>query len=312
MRPIVCMLAAVGLAAAAAQAQLGAPALDQGRTEFRADAASAVEVLRAKTGHLLVKPLVNGHEPGWFIFDTGAGICVVSTPHLDGLGLAEAGSIDALGVGGGKASRLYRATSVSLGPVTLHDHPIMATDLSFLKQHLGEEIAGVIGYGVLSRCVAEIEIGDAERPARLALHDPASYELAGATWQALELEGRVPAVHASFEGHEGLFRIDTGANGFVTFHQPAVEKWKLLEGRDVTDARLGGVGGFVPAKKGVVGWFELGGVRREAVPATFATEAKGTFADASKDGNIGAELLRPFRMVMDYANERAAFVPAAR
>jgi hypothetical protein len=76
----------------------------------------------------------------------------------------------------------------------------------------------------------------------------------------------------------------------------------------VTDAKLGGVGGFVAAKQGTVAWFEIGGVRTEDVPAKFATEAKGTFADAKKDGNIGVELLRPFVLWFDYAGERMAFV----
>jgi hypothetical protein len=45
-----------------------------------------------------------------------------------------------------------RADSVTLGPITLGDHPFMTTDLTFLAPFLGREIAGVIGYGVLSRC----------------------------------------------------------------------------------------------------------------------------------------------------------------
>jgi len=42
-------------------------------------------VKRAPTGHPLVKPVVNGQDTGWFIFDTGAGIGCVSTPHVESL-----------------------------------------------------------------------------------------------------------------------------------------------------------------------------------------------------------------------------------
>jgi hypothetical protein len=262
-----------------------------------------LEVVRAKTGHLLVRPTISGHSPGLFIFDTGAGICVVSTPFVEELELAEAGGIDTLGVGGGENASLYRADSLALGPLSLRDHPLMSTDLSFLEEHLGYEIAGVIGYGVLSRCVAEIDLV----APRIALHDPATYTLTGAEWAPLDLAERIPAIRARFEDHEGLFQLDTGANLAVTFQEPAVRKWKLLENRELSDAKFGGVGGFVAAKQGVLGWIEFGGLRQEAVAATFAQETKGVHADDRKDGSIGGVLLRPFVLVTDYPNQRIAF-----
>jgi hypothetical protein len=264
-----------------------------------------IEVKRTSTGHLLVKPTVNGRQPGWFIFDTGAGICCVSTPHIAELNLRDAGSIGAVGVGGSGGKKLYRADSVALGPLTLTDHPIMAVDFSFLKQHLGEEIYGVIGYGVLSHAIVELDI---EMP-RIAIHAPDTYVLRQADWQSLELDDRIPAVRCTFEGHEGLFRLDSGADGHITFHQPAVEQWSLLEGRRVTNMKMGGVGGFVAAKKGEIEWIEIGGRRYENIPALFATEARGAFADSRKQGNIGAELLRKFILVFDYPENRIAFIP---
>jgi len=285
-----------------------AAALSQGPASFDPALSPGLEVVRVKTGHLLVRPKVNGREAGWFIFDTGAGICVVSTPHVEALQLTPAGDIDALGVGGGESAGLHRAATLSLGPITLRDHPFMTTDLSFLETHLGKEIAGVIGFGVLSRCVAEIDLVTP----RVALHDPATFELPAGEWgewTPIELDTRIPVVQARFEDREGLFSLDTGSNSAVSFHEPAVRKWKLLAGREVSDAKLGGVGGFVDAKKGVVEWFELGGVRQEKVSATFALETKGTHAQSRIDGTIGAELLAKFVLVTDYAMERIAFRP---
>lgn len=287
-----------------AHGEMGMPDLHQGEAVFDSAGAANIEVLRAKTGHLLVRPIVNGKQVGWFIFDTAAGICVISTPHAEAFGLDDAGEIQAEGVGGSKAAGLKRAKTFALGPVTLRNHPIMITDLSFLKQHLGEEIIGVVGFGVFSKCVAEIDVSTP----RIAIHDPATYKLAKGEWTALDLSKRVPAVKARFEDHDGSYRIDTGKNGYVTFHQPAVEKWDLLKNRELTDAKLGGVGGFVAAKQGKIAWFELGGVRTENVSATFATEAKGNFAETDMAGTIGGDMLRPFVVVFDYTHERVAFV----
>lgn len=291
--------------------------LKQGEAKFDSGVPAALEVKRAPTGHVLVRPKINGEEPGWFIFDTGAGVCVISTPKVEELHLRAAGEIPAVGVGGAEGAKLYRADVLALGPMTLHDHPLMATDLSMLKAYLGDEIAGVIGYGVLSRCVGEITIGSKEEPARVALFDPGSFDLerehgarikSGAAWSKLKLVRRIPAVAGKVEDHDAWFRLDTGANGFVTMHAGAVEKWNLLEGRDVTDIKLGGVGGFVKGKAGTLRSIEVGGMRHENVKASFALEKKGSFGNDEMDGNLGAEMIRPFVLVLDYQHERAAFL----
>src|SRR5262249_30249690 len=108
------------------------------------------------------------------------------------------------------------------------------------------------------------------------------------------------------------FRLDTGAEGFVTIHEPTVRRLDLLVGRQLTDSRLGGVGGLVEAKSRRPSWVELGGVRRGGVPATFGIEATGNFADGQKDGNIGVRLLEPFVLVLDYPHERIAFRPRGK
>lgn len=276
--------------------------LGQGTSTFDPSVAPRLEVKRVKTGHMLVRPWVNGHPAGWFIFDTGAGVCVVDPKMVEPLELERSGSVDAVGVGGGQQAATYRSQTLQLGPITLRDHPVMTTDLSFLTPFLGEEISGVIGYGVLSRCIAEIDIEGES----ISIFDPATYTLEGARWSPMSLDGRIPSIEAQFEGHRGRFKLDTGSNSGVTFHTPSVTKWSLLDGREVTEAKLGGVGGFVAAKRGAVRVFVFGDVRRDEVKAEFALEAKGTYADASRDGNIGAALLRQFLITLDYEGQRIA------
>jgi predicted aspartyl protease len=131
-------------AAATAQAEHETPA--QGPAEFAADAPAELEVKRARTGHLLVQPVINGRPAGWFIFDTGAGICVISTPVSGNFDLKPSGvELSASGVGGQSMTSALLASTLRLGPVTLHDVPLMQTDLSFLREYLGEDIAGVVG-----------------------------------------------------------------------------------------------------------------------------------------------------------------------
>lgn len=279
--------------------------LKPGNVSFDAAVAADLEVKKAKTGHLLVRPQVNGQAGGWFIFDTGAGVCVVSTAGVDSLGLERRGEIDAAGAAGGAKAPVYRARELKLGPITLTDHPLMAVDLAFLEPHLGEKVTGVIGYGVLSRCVAVIDL---DQPT-IALHDPAKYALAGGAWTPLDLKDRVPVMVATFEGHEGRFLLDTGDHAHITFYEPAVRKWDLLKGRELSDGKLGGVGGFIASKKGTIARLEFGGLKLDDVPASFALEAKGTHAQTERAGKIGTGVLSQFTMVVDYGQQRIALVP---
>lgn len=277
----------------------------QGEITFDRAASPALEVKRIKTGQILVRPTINGHDAGWFIFDTGAGICCISTPQVSGLDLQENGSIQAKGVGGSKNAKLYNAKEMKLGAMTFKDHPLMEVDLAFLEPLVGEKICGIIGYGVISKSVAEIDLAAPS----IALFDPATYSLAQGTWTKLDIRDRVPTIPGTFEGHPGHFRLDLGANGYVTFHQPAVVKYDLLKDREVKDCKMGGVGGFVAGKRGTISSLELGGAKFENVEADFALEAKGSFGEDSKDANIGTDILRKFVIITDYPHQRIGLIP---
>ncbi len=277
----------------------------QGPVEFDKAAPHALQVKRLKSGHILVRPIINGHDAGWYIFDTGAGICCISTPEVEGKDLKPAGNIQTTGVGGATSASLYNASELRLGPATFHDHTLMAVDLSFLESKIGEKICGVIGYGVLSKSIAEIDLSVPS----ISLFSADGYTLSSGQWTDIDLKGRVPTAAGSFEGHPARFRLDLGATGSVTFHQPAVEKYDLLKDRKVGNCKMGGVGGFVDGKRGTITSLELGGIKFDNVDADFALEAKGSFADPAIDANIGTDILKRYLIVTDYPHERMGLLP---
>ncbi len=275
-------------------------------TNFNNTLPADLEVKAAPTGHLLVHPLIGGKDLGWFIFDTGAGSTVLSTPVAKEAGFEGFGAVKAMGVGGATDANFYRVPDFTLGRVTIKEPIFVGIDLAFLDQYMGVRIGGIIGYDLLARCITEFDINGP----RIALFDPASYKRDDAKWQELFLYERHPCVSARFEDHEAVFKLDTGAaQDTVTFHAPAVESLRLLEGRETKETQMGGVGGFVPGQTGKLAWFELGPERTEDLSVTFATQPIGAFADPYTAGNIGGQLMAPFTMVLDYPGRRIAFVP---
>ncbi|MCC6425390.1 MAG: aspartyl protease family protein [Phycisphaerales bacterium] len=277
-------------------------------TDFRFDPAvsTKIDVKLAPTRHHLIKALVNGEDLGWFIFDTGAGSECLSTAAAEKLKLEKVGNVPVRGVGGTVEGHFYQPASLTVGPLTIDKPTMVGIDLSMLKQYMGVEIAGIIGFGVLSRSVAVID----ENIHSIELHDPATYKLASGEWTDILLYGRHPAVKGKMEGHEGYFRLDTGAaSSWITVHAPAVEKYKMLEDRQVEESMMGGVGGLIPAKSGIIKTIELGGKTFENIQATLALPGKDAMNDAGTLGNIGGKLLEPFILVFDYPQQRMAFVP---
>jgi hypothetical protein len=117
-------------------------------------------------------------------------------------------------------------------------------------------------------------------------------------------------VEATYEGRSGLLRLDSGASGTaVIFHHPAVEQFKLLEGREVQDGHMGGVGGSVPMKRGQLKSLEVAGQMLTDVEAGFVTEPRGAFASPYTAGVLGGPLLRRFTIVLDYPGGRIALRP---
>lgn len=275
-------------------------------TRWDAATSARLEVRRVRTGHLLVHPLVNGQDVGWFILDSGAGAMVIDQKVADRLGMKTVGEIVAVGVAGTTKTHFRMGGPLRLGPLTMTHTRYLGLDLDFITKAFGLPIGGIIGRELFARAAVEIDIsGEA-----VSLYDPARYRLAGAQWQELFFSGRNPAVRARFEGdREGLFKLDTGSNQTVSIHAPAVERLGLLAGRETRESLSGGVGGSRASRQGKLAWFELAGHRFENPEVEFAGAGEGAFSDVYATGNIGGGFLKTFRIVFDYHNKRVAFAP---
>jgi hypothetical protein len=277
-------------------------------TRFDAQVSPQLDVKRVASGHLLVHPLVDGRDLGWFIFDSGAGTSCISKAVTDGL-RGPLGEILATGIGGSVPAHFWRAEELRIGPLSLANPTFMELDLAFLEQHFGVPVGGILGYELFARCVVAVDMS----ASRVALHDPAKYALpAAGRWTPTQIFGRRPCVTAQFEGRDGVFLIDTGAaQDTVTFHYQVVADLAMLDGRDTTAGAAGGVGGVVATRVGELSSFRLGGRTFENLRASFVLEDRGAFANDYLSGNIGGVLLEPFELVFDYPNGRLGFIELA-
>ena len=276
-------------------------------TRFDPVAPPDVEVKRVMTGHVLVRPKVDGRDIGWFIFDTGAAGTMIDPTASAKLKLERLGSVGVTSVLGNEQSSILRANSLALGPMTVAKPFLVTMDLGYVRTGLGEDVVGIVGYDILARCVAEITLADDS----IKLYDPKAYRHEPAPWQPLAFNQSVPLASATFQKatRKGLFRIDVGASGpgvgNVVFHAYGARP-PSPQGRKVTPGKIG------PTRiaRGKIAWFELAGHRFANPDVVFAIDRRGPFGDEYVDGNIGVEFLKPFRMNSWISRTRAS--PSSR
>lgn len=266
---------------------------------------AAIPVRRTRTGHLLVHPLVDGKDVGWFLLDSGAAGIVIDRAAAERLGLQVFGKTPVRGTGGTVPTRYRKARSFELGRMTLSDPNFLELDLLSEPGLVGDPIAGLAGFPVFESAVVEVDVS---QPA-VSLYDPAQYDRAGISWRELVLEGYLPCVRGRFEGdREGLFTLDTGMTTNICFNARAIKELGLLSGRQTTAGTSGGIGGDARTREGTLDWFELGGQRFTKPQATFYLDPAGGYVEQDTLGDLGQGFLKPFRVVFWYREKKIAFL----
>jgi hypothetical protein len=164
-----------------------------------------MDIMRAPSGHLFVRPRVGGRDVGWFAFDTVTGAGMSIAPAVaDALNMPAFGEVVRVGAGHTMHSWLRQGARFDLGGASVADSVYAELPIEFvalMQQQFGIELAGACGYDFLGRVVAELHLRDLT----LTLHDPAAYDLKEATWRELRFNRKFPCVHCAFEDRDGLF-----------------------------------------------------------------------------------------------------------
>ena len=277
--------------------------------KWDANLSSLVELKRTPSGHFFVKVKVNGQDVGWFALDTGTGVSMtISQKVADRLHLPAYGKTFAGGASHQNPAKFREAESIQVGPATLPGATCFELPASFtdsMTKLFGFEWGGTLGHGFLSQVVAELDLS----ATTLTLRDPKTFELKPGEWQPLRLNHGIPCLRCKVENrYEGWFQFDTGAGMVAIIHSPAVEKHKLLKGRETRSQPLQGVGGTIDAQMGRLAEFSIGTRTMSNVLTFFVTGKEGALVDPYTMGTFGAGILNGDKVIFDYSHRRAALV----
>lgn len=260
--------------------------------------------------HIMLQARVNGSRPLSFIFDTGDQAAIVDLSVAKELGLRLQGNISAGGAGAGKIQGAYaRDAKFTLTGLANFSQPVdMALPISHLSRRLGHDVDGIIGEKFIRQYVVEIDY-DAHV---MRLHDPKTFAYAG-SGEAIPVrfsEGH-PIIRASVTpigkpAASGEFVVDLGAGSSVILHSPFVKKAGLPspDQKTVRVIGAGGAGGAVSGLNGRVAELSFGHFTIAKPAAMFSADERGAMARSDLIGNIGYQIMRNFRVFLDYNHSR--------
>lgn len=269
----------------------------------------SMQMNRSRTGHYVVRPLINGREAGNFIVDTGTGTLAITQRMARQLGLSTFGEVHATSISGGHtlSTRFSRGSSFQLGPLKIKDPVFVQIGIDKLLK----DAEGLCGYDIFYGSIVEMS----HRDRTLSLFDPADYEASpqarGLQWQRMYLYDRVPHMLGKINGREVLLMLDTGAAGpGLMFPSSAVQGFDDQPAADMPATFGRGRTLYVSqAEYGNVQNFEIAGCSFTDLTALVPSKTGQQMGLSGYcAGVVCAEMLKYFTIVFDYANCRMAFL----
>jgi hypothetical protein len=259
---------------------------------------------------IVLRVTVNNAAPLKFFFDTGAGMSLLDSRRAAALHLKKTDDVKATGIGGSIQGSFVNGVSLRVAGVTVHNQPLALLPLDFPCE--AQDVAGIIGYDFIKEFVVEIDY----EAKTVSLFNPALYKYNGrGDLIPLVISHNTPRIHARIglpgrTSVEALFEIDTGSDGALSINSPFVKKHALLQllttQFDSTHLGLGGASKSVDVR---IGELQMGRQVIASPLVSLSRDIEGSLASEDNDGPLGNEILRRFKIVLDYSRQRMIVEP---
>jgi hypothetical protein len=262
---------------------------------------------------MLVDVAVNGGEPRPFILDTGASGTVVDAAAAGVKPEATVGTGTMRGAGGEVEIDVVKLDSLALGDARLLGPAVAAADLAPLRDMIGTDMAGVLGYDFLRHFVVKVDYENS----LVTFYDPATFAApAGVAFVPAETDTGHPIVEMAVGGHAGRFVVDLGNPGPIIFDGGYVAAHDLIgQAKAKLPAMMKGAGGpkiirayAVRMEDATIGPYTLAGPI-----VVLPTEEEATpLCGEGLVGNVGWDVMSRFTFYVDYPGGRLGLAPSAR
>ncbi|MBL7863291.1 MAG: aspartyl protease family protein [Cyclobacteriaceae bacterium] len=267
--------------------------------------------------NLIIVPVVlNGQLPLKFILDTGVRTTILTEKAFsDILNLPYSRKYQVSGPGGEKIVEAYITNNVSLDMPGIkgqgHAMLVLEQDYLELRNYLGTDVQGILGYEVFSRFVVEIDY----QSRRLMIASPEFYKPKRSFQELpIHVEDTKPYVQVPVTMRNGKvlsskLLIDTGASHGLVL-DPISDSAIFIPEKHITSIIGRGIGGVINGKIARVNSIQFGQYKLNNVIANFPNPDDYGYTDSInstdvfRNGAVGGELLRRFTVVFNFPMEK--------
>jgi hypothetical protein len=268
--------------------------------------------------NLVIIPVVlNGQLPLKFILDTGVRTTILTEKAFsDILNLTYSRRFLVAGPGGEKIVEAYVANNVSLDLPGVHGegHAMLVLEKDYLelRNYLGTDVQGVLGYELFSRFVVEIDY-EKKLMTLISLEyfkPKKKYQMIPISIQDTKPYVQVPVQLSDSVVINAKLLVDSGA-GYGLVLDPSTNKLIKIPNKHVSSLIGRGLGGLITGQIGRIKSLNLGKYKIENVVANFPDPNSYIdtlkASDVFRNGTIGGEILSRFTVVYNFPSEKIYF-----
>lgn len=273
--------------------------------------------------NLIIVPVqINGSDTLHFILDTGVSTTLITDPKAlasQNLRLTRPVVLAGAGEGENVTAHVALDNSLSMSRMKAKHQNMLVLDKDFLhlSEYVGVPVHGIFGYELFNNFVVTIDF--MRKELILVKPDRFKYRKRNGERYPLIIEDTKPftdAVALFADGREYPIRviIDTGAGHALLLDQTTNDKIQLPE--KVIRTQLGrGLNGVINGNLGRINRIKFGRFELDNIVASFPDSASfgAKLPDRhERQGNVGCELLRRFRVTMNYHDGYMLLKPVKR
>jgi hypothetical protein len=266
--------------------------------------------------HVVIQVKVNNSRSLSFVLDTGDKFAIIDLDRARELGLSLQGELRVGGAGSERPTGAFvRDSTFTIPGLAGFSQPVnIALPIRNLGPRMGQDFDGILGSEFIKEFVVELDY----QARVLKLHDKDRFSYTGPGESIpIKLNG---AGHPIIDGEvtpigsdpvKGKFVLDIGSGAALILYSPFVTEHHLLSSnlKTIKAIGVGGAGGASTGRIGRVTALKIGTFTISNPTTMFSEDKEGALASSAVLGNIGAQVMSKFRLLLDYSHDRIVFEP---